>query len=218
MPEVPSVNRLGAAVDHRIVLASASPRRRELLAQIGIDAEVIPADIDEQVLANESPVQYVKRLAAEKAAKVAQVSQSANSSTNLSTIVIGADTTIDLDGSALGKPEDEQHALHMLLSLSGREHLVHTGVALVSDGRLDAQVVTTRVELVALTRQDIHHYWLSGEPVGKAGAYAIQGLGAILVKRIVGSYSNVVGLPVGETAAMLRAHGLCVLTLPHVSA
>lgn len=205
-------------MNHQIVLASASPRRRELLAQIGIEAEVIPADIDEQVRADETPLQYVKRLAAEKAARVVQVNQLANRSTNSSTIVIGADTTIDLDGSALGKPEDEQHALHMLSSLSGREHLVHTGVALVSDGRFDAQVVTTRVELVALTRQDIYNYWLSGEPVGKAGAYAIQGLGAILVKRIVGSYSNVVGLPVGETAGMLRAHGLCVLTLPHVSA
>ena len=102
--------------------------------------------------------------------------------------------------------------MQMLTALSGREHLVHTGVAVVCDGRVDAQIVTTQVEFVALTEQDIHQYWLTGEPVGKAGAYAIQGLGAVLVKRISGSYSNVVGLPLSETAAMLGASGYSVLS------
>ena len=190
-------------VPQQIVLASASPRRRELLRQIGIDAVVTPADIDEQVHSGEAPMQYVQRLAAEKASKV--------SNDSLSAVVIGADTTIDLDDEILGKPESELHAMQMLTALSGREHLVHTGVAVVCDGRVDARVVSTRVELVVLTEQDIRHYWQSGEPVGKAGAYAIQGLGAVLVKRISGSYSNVVGLPLSETAAMLKSQGLCVL-------
>ena len=180
-----------------------------MLAQIGIDPEILPADIDERVLSGESATQYVQRLAAEKAMKIAQQ--------NPGTLVIGADTTIDLDGEILGKPDNQQHAVEMLTSMAGREHRVHTGIAVVASNDVDSQVVTTRVELATITRQDIENYWRSGEPVGKAGAYAIQGLGAVLVKRINGSYSNVVGLPVCETAAMLMARGYSVLSLNSVS-
>lgn len=186
-----------------VILASASPRRRELLRQLGIEAQVQPADIDETANQGEKAVDYVVRLAAEKAATVGAEHPAA--------LIVAADTCIELDGTILGKPRDAEHARQMLSSMSGRLHFVHTGVATRLGADTEVLCVTTKVEFAHLTSQDINNYWSSGEPQGKAGAYAIQGLGAALVKRIEGSYSNVVGLPLGELAAMLKRRGMCVL-------
>ncbi len=188
----------------QVVLASASARRLELLAQLGVSPEVMPADIDESARVDESPKDYVLRLACEKAQVI--------SSSAADSLVIGADTTIDAQGRLLGKPENGAHASEMLSALSGREHFVHTGVAVASADDVQSLVVTTRVEFMSITSQDIEAYVDTGEPFGKAGGYAIQGVGAILIRKIEGSYSNVVGLPLTETAGLMKRFGYCVLS------
>lgn len=187
-----------------IVLASASPRRRELLVQLGVHAAVAPADIDESVRPQEKPSCYVLRLARSKASKIASAYQDS--------LVIGADTTIAEDDRILGKPDNREHAVEMLTTLAGRTHLVQTGVAVAQGDDIEALVVTTQVKFQALTIREIQDYVATGESVGKAGAYAIQGLGAVLIDKIEGSYSNVVGLPLAETAALLRRFGFSVLS------
>ncbi len=187
-----------------VVLASASPRRRELLAQLAVPVEVSPADIDERVLPAEAPSDYVRRLSREKALKVAAGFPDK--------LVIGADTTIADNEQILGKPESKAHAIEMLSAFAGRQHKVHTGVSVAQHNVVESCVVTTLVEFMSVTRGDIEHYVDSGEPFGKAGGYAIQGIGAVLVKKIEGSYSNVVGLPLAETAALLKRFGYCVLS------
>lgn len=178
----------------KIVLASASPRRRELLAKAGIDFTVRPAGIAEVRLPGERPVDYVLRLAREKA--VAAESR-------LGEVVLAADTTVELDGAALEKPIDAADAIQMLERLAGRWHEVHTGVALAAGGLTDAQVATTRVEFGPVSRAEIEDYVASGEPMDKAGAYAIQGRASRWVRRIEGCYFNVVGLPVSLVWRML---------------
>ncbi|MFK8076209.1 MAG: nucleoside triphosphate pyrophosphatase [Granulosicoccus sp.] len=193
-----------------IVLASASPRRKELLEQIGIEAICHPVDIDESPLAGESPSELVHRLALEKArcckSRLARLHLDTQAPQTPVHYILGADTIIDLDGQALGKPCNKEAALTMLQALSEREHHVHTGVAIVSIERdlIETALVTTAVEFGRVSQSDALNYWESGEPAGKAGSYAIQGCGARFVSKLSGSYSNVVGLPLYETVALLR--------------
>lgn len=184
-----------------LLLASRSPRRRALLAQIGVGFEPVTADVDESPRPGETPAALVERLARAKA--LAGLAAAADDRP-----VLGADTTVTLDGEVLGKPDDEAGALEMLARLSGRTHEVLTGVAVARGEAVEARTVATRVTLRPSTPAERRAYWASGEPAGKAGAYAIQGLGAVLVARIEGSYSCVVGLPLAETAELLRAFGI----------
>jgi septum formation protein len=183
-------------------LASASPRRRQLLELIGVPHLVTPADIDETPRDSERPDEYVIRLAREKAEAVWAQHDDLP--------VLAADTTVVIDGEILGKPESEAEAVAMLGKLAGREHLVHTGFALRTARAVNVGISTTQVTFAPLTEAQLHAYWASGEPQGKAGAYAIQGLGAVFVSNISGSYTGVMGLPLYATAAMLRAHGVPV--------
>lgn len=188
-------------VSPQLCLASASPRRRDLLASIGVSVEVHPCDIDETPYAAESARDYVVRLAREKALAAAPL-------TSLPTL--GADTAVVLDGEILGKPTDQHQATCMLKALSGRTHHVLTGVAVGgSHGVLD-RCVETRVTLRTLSDVEITAYWHTGEPLDKAGGYAIQGLAAVFVASLQGSYSAVVGLPLYETAALLRQQGIAL--------
>ena len=180
----------------KIILASRSPRRAELLAAAGFEFEVLAADLDETPMDVEDPAEYVERLAVEKASAVFRMRPDAR--------VLGADTTVTIDGEILGKPADEADARRMLRLLSGRPHLVHTGVALVSARGIQTGVDTTRVWVDAMTDEDISWYVATGEPVDRAGAYAIQGLASRFIPRIEGSYSNVVGLPVAMVSSILR--------------
>lgn len=192
-----------AASGHDLVLASRSPRRRELLVRLGLTPRVVPADIDESPHEAENPVHYVERLAREKARVVA--------SRESGVVVVAADTTIDLDGTIVGQPTDDSDARRILRMLSGRTHRVHTAVAVVDGQRgideMSAVVVTSLVTFHSLSEALVDWYVGTGETVGKAGAYAIQGLGAALVAGVRGSLSNVVGLPVRETASLLGLGG-----------
>jgi septum formation protein len=185
------------------VLASASPRRSELLRSVGLDFDVMPADIDESTQPGESPASYVARLSREKAAAV-------TGRTGGALVVVAADTTVDVDGVILEKPTDDDDARRMLRLLSGRTHLVHTGVTVswFPEARAEGTetvVVETAVEFVAMTPSMIEWYVGTGEPFGKAGAYAIQGAGGALVRRLEGSVTNVIGLPLAETLQLLSA-------------
>jgi septum formation protein len=178
----------------RLVLASGSPRRADLLSRMGLDFDIRPADIDESMRSGEDPVEYVLRLSIEKANAVDR---------RPGEIVLAADTTVELDGEILGKPVDDHDAARMLALLAGRTHRVHSGVTVIS-AELTTIVVTTAVTFALLTSATIGRYIATGEPYGKAGAYAIQGVGAALVESIDGSVTNVVGLPLAETLAMLQ--------------
>ena len=179
-----------------IVLASRSPRRSELLAAAGISFEVLAADIDETPHTNEAPEAYVERLAIEKASAVLALRPG--------TTVIGADTTVVIDGQILGKPADAQDATDMLRLLQGRAHDVFTGVAVASASGVLAAVAHTRVWFRVMTDEDISWYVASGQPMDKAGAYGIQGLASRFIDRIDGSYTNVVGLPVAVVFSILN--------------
>ena len=180
-----------------LILASRSPRRADLLTRAGYAFEVVPADIAERLLDGETPAAYVRRLAREKAALVAR--------DHPETVVLGADTVVVIEGVVLGKPVDDEDAAAMLRRLSGRTHEVLTGVALHAADDERSDVESTRVTVRELTARDIAWYVASGEPGGKAGAYAIQGLASRFVTRIDGSYSNVVGLPIALVDRLLRA-------------
>lgn len=187
-----------------ILLASGSPRRRELLAQIGVDCVVRPVDLDESRLPGESPADYVQRLAREKALAGLAVSDG-------SLPALGSDTAVVLDGETLGKPRDHADALATLARLSGREHVVMSGVAVAHAERCEVRLAETRVFFREITPAEIEAYWQTGEPADKAGGYGIQGRGAIFVERIEGCYSNVVGLPLAVTGELLRDFGLPLL-------
>ena len=180
----------------RLVLASRSPRRAELLTSAGYDFEVVPADIDERALDRETPAVYVRRLAREKAARVHR--------DHPASVVLGADTVVVIDAVMLGKPADETDAAGMLRRLSGRSHEVLTGVALHTRNAQRCDVESTRVTFRKLTAAEVAWYVASGEPDGKAGAYAIQGRASRFVSRIEGSYTNVVGLPIALVDHLLR--------------
>ena len=189
-----------------LVLASASPRRREILDQLGLEFSVIPSGIDERMLDGETPQQHVPRLAREKAAEVRQ---------RLGTdparpVILAADTIVLVDARVLGKPADDAEARRMLQLLSGRTHHVLTALAVCEvDGPHQATaLLTTEVTFRTLDERESAAYVASGEGRDKAGSYAIQGLGAGLVLRIAGSYTNVVGMPAAETVDMLRAAGV----------
>ncbi len=178
-----------------LILASASPRRSELLRAAGIEFMVRVADIDETVLPGESPGDYVRRLASEKAQAVAQAGD----------MVLGADTTVVIGGEIAGKPVDAEDARRMLKLLSGQWHEVLTGVSLIRSGQIISEVAVTRVKFVELADAEIDWYVATGEPMDKAGAYGIQGYASRFVESIEGNYSNVVGLPVQLVYAMLES-------------
>ncbi|HEY8034070.1 MAG TPA: Maf family protein [Methylobacter sp.] len=184
----------------QIILASASPRRKELLDQIKVAYRVHPVDLDETPLPNESPLDYVQRLAAEKsAACVAQMGADLP--------VLAADTAVVLGDLIMGKPKDRDDALAMLRQLSGKMHRVYSAISL--RGREHGQAVSiTEVTFRPLTEREMEAYWQSGEPVDKAGSYAIQGLGGVFVASINGSFSGVVGLPLFETSKLLSRQGI----------
>ena len=184
-----------------LILASGSPRRRQLLTDLGLEFDVHVSDIDETPLLNEPARRYAERLASEKAADVASAHDSAR-------VVLAADTTVVLDGNILGKPESKEHGLEMLMQLSGRRHLVLTGVAVTGNGRAQVLSVATEVVFRALTPDEVAWYWNTGEPRDKAGGYGLQGIGAAFVKTLSGSYSNVIGLPLSETVDLLRGFGV----------
>lgn len=187
----------------QIILASASPRRRELLDQINIRYHLNPVDLDETPFPREAPLDYVRRLAAEKsAACVAQLGDGLP--------VLAADTAVVLDELILGKPKDRDDAFAMLRLLSGKMHRVYSAVSL--RGREHGQAVSiTEVTFRTLTEGEIAAYWHSGEPADKAGSYAIQGLGGVFVESITGSFSGVVGLPLFETAELLSRQGIRII-------
>ncbi|MBF8221142.1 Maf family protein [Halomonas sp. 328] len=182
-----------------LILASASPRRRELLATIGVEPLVRPVHIDETPHPDEAPLAYVTRLAREKAL-AAEVAPGQ--------VALGADTVVVLGERILGKPRDKADGLAMLAALSGGEHRVITAVAVTGPAGLLEAAVTTRVWMREISNAEAEVYWASGEPGDKAGGYAVQGLASIFVTRLEGSYSAVVGLPLHESAELLRRQGL----------
>ncbi|EIJ36404.1 Maf family protein [Thiothrix nivea] len=191
----------------QLVLASASPRRRELLAQIGLNFLVQTADIEETPLPGESAEALVKRLAKEKAEAV-WISRGVSHTPSLP--VLGSDTLGILDGELLVKPADFEDARRMLRKMSGQRHEILTAVALTGAGGTQVIVNRSVVKFRALTDAEILAYWQTGEPQDKAGAYAIQGYGAVFIEQLEGSYSGVMGLPLFETAQLLQAAGIII--------
>ena len=185
-----------------LILASASPRRRELLAGLGLRFTVATSDVEEKLGAGENVDAYVERLAREKAAAVSRRHPDG--------WVIAADTVVWLDGHILEKPLDRDDAVRMLETISGREHVVYTGTAVRNDARSwdRASVTATRVRMVAIPRDEIEWYVGTGEPMDKAGAYAVQGIGAMFIESIEGNYTNVVGLPLAPLLRMMREAGI----------
>ena len=188
-----------------IYLASSSPRRAELLRQIGVEFRVLAVDIDESQLAAETPEQYVCRVAKAKAEAVDKVAD------NSDIPILAADTTIAIDGTIIGKPDGQKHCECILSKLSGRTHQVLTCVALRYQGTTKLVLSTNQVQFRSLEQSEIEKYCSSEEPMGKAGAYAIQGKAAIFVEKIEGSYSSVMGLPLFETAKILQQAGVTVI-------
>jgi septum formation protein len=191
----------------RLVLASASPRRAELLARLGVQPEIRPSAVDETPRAGESPSDLVARLAGAKAVAGARAVSGGGSDE----VVLAADTVVVCDGTTLGKPADRDEARAMLTSLSGRTHEVTTGVAVLRGAISAATRVTTRVTFRTLTDDEVAWYLATGEPDDKAGAYGLQGAGAALVARVDGSDTNVIGLPLTETVDLLRDVGVDLL-------
>ena len=192
----------------RLILASSSPRRRQLLELIGLPFLVIPPMADEQPQAGEDPTSFVRRAARDKALEVAH--------RHPDEPVLGADTVVEIDRTILGKPGTPDVAEEMLRTLSGREHLVHTAVALVNDGRCHDLIDTAHVRCVNFTEQVISWYVSTGEPLDKAGAYAVQGLGGLLVEKVEGSPYTVVGLPIHRLPELFEAHNLDFWNRLHV--
>lgn len=187
-----------------LYLASQSPRRRQLLEQIGVDFSVVDVDVPEQRMRGESPQDYVSRVACDKARAGLASLDRANQNQASDAIVLGADTEVVLDDEVFGKPQDADDAAAMLRRLSGRTHAVISVVWLASAAREECAVCISQVRFAPLDESTIATYVATGEPFGKAGAYAIQGRGAALVEHLQGSYSAVMGLPVFETARLLR--------------
>lgn len=182
------------------ILASTSPRRRDLLEQIGANFAVAPVEVDETPLPDEHPAHYVARLARMKACAVMP--------DLVGLPVLGADTTVALGNNPMGKPADEEQCVAMLMTLSGTTHSVYTAVAMALGERIESRLSETRVCFRPLHVDECRAYWRSGEPADKAGGYAIQGLGAVFVESIEGSYSGVVGLPLAQTWELLKLFGI----------
>ena len=181
----------------QFVLASRSSRRADLLRSVGFEFLIEPADIDESVMPREDPRDYVRRMALSKARHVRS-----------DLPVLGADTIVHVDGDILGKPIDRGQAISFLDTLSGRQHEVMTGVALSLQDRIECEVVITKVHFRSLKQYEASQYWDTGEPVDKAGGYALQGVGAVFVDKVIGSYSAVIGLPMAETERLLSSFGV----------
>lgn len=192
-----------------IILASASPRRRELLASIGLEFEVVPSDIPEERAEGEAPEEYVARLSREKAEAIA--------AKHPDRWIIAADTTVLMGEQLLEKPRDRADAARMLAAIAGRTHIVYTGVTLqhAGKGHRETRVAESEVRMLPLSAREIEWYVETGEPLDKAGAYAIQGVGAMFIDSIHGSYSNVVGLPLATLYEMLRRAGFEPLRMSH---
>ena len=186
-----------------LILASSSPRRRQLLEQIGLTFTVESADIDERLQPNEVPAKYVQRLAVEKAQAIFDRHRNDEDDSSDPLIVLGADTAVVLDGEVLGKPTDQADARRMLELLAGRNHQVLTGIAAVSRTGMVSEVEITQVFFDLIDDEELVHYLMSGEPMDKAGAYGIQGYAARWIPRIEGCYFNVMGLPISRTIALL---------------
>jgi septum formation protein len=186
-----------------IILASASPRRKALLGQIGIDCEVIPSEIDERPFEDEHPLNYVRRMAAEKAMAITERYPER--------IVLGADTDVIVDERILGKPADRDDFIETFSLLSGRSHQVISAVCVMRGEEGSLMISISEVEFRDVSEQQMRDYWDSGEPRDKAGGYGIQGLGAIFVRNIQGSYSGIMGLPLYETSELLREAGVAPL-------
>jgi septum formation protein len=184
----------------RIILASRSPRRADLLRMLGLTFETIPADIDETYRAGERPGPHAERLARAKAQAIAARESDA--------VIIGSDTVVILDGAVLGKPRSQDEAVHMLMQLQGREHEVATGIAVCAEGALRSGVERVRVRFRPFAEDTAAAYAATGEPMDKAGAYGIQGYGAILVERIEGDFFAVMGLPICRMIELLESAGL----------
>jgi septum formation protein len=191
---------------NQILLASASPRRRELLDQLGVEYTVLPADIHECPLPGEAPEDYVRRVAAEKSLETQRLSDGRLP-------VLAADTEVVLDGKILGKPRDFEHGADMLRRLSDREHRVLSAVSLRHGEQHWEALNISTVAFRKIAFEEIEAYWATGEPRDKAGAYAIQGKGAVFIRHLSGSYSGVMGLPLFETAELLAKIGLSVLAV-----
>jgi len=185
-----------------IILASSSPRRRELLKQAGFDFTVESADINEDSQPGEAPAKYVQRLAVEKAQAVWDRHKAEDDTADPIT-VLGADTTVVLDGEILGKPANQAEARHMLEKLAGRTHQVMTGVAAITRNTVVSDVEITQVFFDLINEDELAHYLATGEPLDKAGAYGIQGYAARWIPRVEGCYFNVMGLPISRTIALL---------------
>lgn len=181
----------------RLLLASQSPRRAALLAQMGLTFEIEPADVDETPEAGENVKNYVRRLAQSKA----------QARWRPGYLNLGADTIVFIDGQLLGKPESEAQSIDMLLQLSGRTHQVATGIALYDGTETWSEVVSSTVRFRSITRREAKAYWTTGEPQDKAGSYALQGFGGIFVQSIEGSHSSIIGLPMAETELLLNRAG-----------
>lgn len=190
----------------KVILASQSPRRVELLKQMGLDCEILPTDIDETVLPHETPEAYVMRLAQQKAL-AATILIKEKTSELQALPIIAADTTVVLNNQILGKPENDAEAERMLTTLAGTSHTVLTAVAMAAKGQIEVLLSNTQVAMMPLTKAQILSYIAQGEHCGKAGSYGIQGLAAAWIEEIHGSYSGVMGLPIYETACLLRKHG-----------
>jgi septum formation protein len=187
-----------------VYLASASPRRRALLAQVGLECEVLAADVDESVAPGELPEDYVRRLALAKA-------RAARARAPLAGVpVVAADTAVVIGAEVLGKPAGEADCARMLGLLSGRTHRVLTAVAVISPRGESLALSSSEVDFRELTPAEIAAYWRTGEPADKAGGYAVQGLGAIFIRALRGSFSGVMGLPLHETAGLLAGHGVAL--------
>lgn len=183
----------------RLILASQSPRRAELLERLGLSFVVRPADIDESYFAHETPEAHAERLAREKAEVVAAAEPHA--------VVIGSDTIVVVDGDVLGKPRDPRDAVRMLTRLSGREHQVYTGIAVAAGGSVESALERVSVRFRPLRDEEVKEYVATGEPMDKAGAYGIQGFGSSIVESITGDYFAVMGLPIVRTVALLERSG-----------
>lgn len=182
----------------KLILSSASPRRRELLEQIGAKFDIIISDVDENIKEDLNPGELVKKLALMKAQNVYEKTDMENS------VVIGADTVVVFEGTILGKPDDAEEAFEMLKMLSGKVNSVYTGVAVLAKGKKINFYEETKVYMKNISECDIRAYISTGEPMDKAGAYAIQGMGAVLVEKIFGDYNNVVGLPIAKLYEIVK--------------
>lgn len=197
-------------MEKRIILASSSPRRQELLQNLGLEFQIHPSGVDETVVDGLKPSEVVELLAERKATDVARLYSHE--------LVIGSDTIVVVDGQILGKPEDQQQAFQMISSLQGRSHHVYSGLAIIdaATGAIKKGHIKTQVHMRAISDAEIEDYVMTGEPMDKAGAYAIQGLGSIFITGIEGDYFSVVGLPVQLLADFLEGFGILILKHYHI--